>query len=272
MSKELDSSTILQSPIDNRPQFQLQPGQEEICCLSPESFDGLSTTLDVFKEAEVINIINSVVGQNLSSTSAIYAKSDIHDLLGDMELTLSIPSPASTLVWFKEVRGDKDVLIIKDDNNKQLIITNSYLTSFVPYDESLNNYVPPIDDNDLQQVGNEITVNDLDGESIKKLAGSVDDSKIYLLLDDNKQLQAIQCDNRGIFPFPEFAGTSINFETAAHRLKVSRLLPIKCNSYYKLSISEGDDKFWLLTESDTKAGITVNLIEPLEVESFQQFI
>lgn len=259
---------------DRRPNYKLLPGQEELCYLNPIQFDVLCSVIDIYKMAKNINIHESIIGQNIFD--GVYSQSNILDQLNGLKLSLNIinPQKAATLFKLYISKDQRDsILIIKDNIRKQYTITNLIFENYLPFIDEDAQLSSSIINDDYKLLGQPITINDPFGDALSKYNKSVDDdSKVYLLLDENKQLSAVSFHTGSTIRFPDFSDKQITYETASYRLNISRLLPIKGHGGYTLNIAESiglnnQPLFWCITECNTPSGIFTRTTELVQISS-----
>lgn len=261
---------LTESNQNRTPKIILEPGQETLYKLSPVQFDIITSVIDIYKDSEIINIQDSIVGQELSS---IYAISDITDHLNGLKFSMSIPGPTKMLGRLRVMIGNKlDVVVIKDDSNKRFIFKNETLQSSIPYINDSETFEAPIEPDEYDIVGEPVVISKLYGETIRTWYNLVDDhTEVYLLLDKTMQLCGIQYHTNNVLLFPDFANPPICYDTAAYRLNVGKLLPIIGEEGYTLKIAKSKykpkdaDNFWLITECETKYSIHTHLIDNVGV-------
>jgi len=223
--------------------------------ISPASFDSLIKILNVLEKQESIIIENSKICQSINKGATIIS-TDLTDVIGK-NITMQILNPKKAVKLFKAIKGNTNIDIIDDDEQKRYVVTNGTVKVFLPKqaDELALDASPP-DLSSFTPVGKAIEVT----KDVKtNLASILNESEYCELLIHANQMKGVYIPDTAIFLFEEFAAETVDETSADMTLKSYSFLGID-GEKYEMYLGMKDNQHWLLTRVNT-GFIMVDLFE-----------
>ncbi len=250
----------------------IHTNQEIICELTPAIFDALVKILTLLDDSNTIYIKDSIICQTIKNGVAIL-NTDISPLISEDEnknkINLTILNPKKYLKLFKNIKGNSNVFIIDDKDNKKIIITNDTMKIFLP--KQIEETIPDIylpDMNNCELIGTEVEIDKISRTTITS-TGS--DSEYYNLLIHSNQLKGIYIPETAIILIDKYAKENIDENNSELLLKSYAFLSIAAEKY-TLYLSKLDTKYWLVTICNIGNVVDINLYENLTVFSDELLI
>lgn len=246
--------------------------QNIICELTPATFDALVKVLSLLDDSNAIYIRDSIICQSIKNGVAIL-NADITPIVSTNEnnenkVNLTILNPKKYLKLFKNIKGNSNVFIIDDIENKRLIIMNEIIKIFLPkqIEETIDNIDLP-DMNNCNVIGEPVEVDKTSRNTII-MTGS--EAKHYNLLIQSNQLKGVYIPETAIILFDKFAKENIDESNCELILKSFAFLSIPAEKY-TLYLGEVDGKHWLATTCNI-GFMEINIYENLTVYSDEVLI
>lgn len=228
-----------------------------ICQITPANFDMLTKVLSLLEEQGIIIIQDSKICQHINKDTAIL-QTNIDTLIGK-NINFEILDAKKYIRLFKVIRGDNDIKLYDDENNKRYIITNDIITIFIPQrDKTIEEIsLPAISEETI--LGQPLSFNQDTKDVIQNLIKS--ENYTNLIIHQN-QLKGIYVPETCVYLFPEFMEEkNVNESTAELLLKTYSFIRINGEDY-NLSLHKVGSKYWILNHVNT-GFVNINIFEEL---------
>lgn len=243
----------------NKFQPVLLSNQKVLCSMAPARFDAFVKVLGALDSSSSINVIKSEINQNINNGTAIL-QANVNDIIND--LTLQILNPKKSLKLMKAIRGNNDVFIIDDEDNKRFIVTNGEIRAFLPKkidDLTLDSSAPSFDQ--INMMGKILSID----KDIRSIIVNLIDSPHVDLLVYGDQIKAVHIPDTAVYTFSEFLSEKIDESNASMKLRCFSFLNI-AGEKYQIALGEVAGKYWVGTIIDTGIA-TLTILENANIIS-----
>jgi len=231
------------------------PADGVLTSINPAEFDSLIKILNILEKQDAIIIENSKICQSINKGATIIS-TDLEDIIGK-NINIHILNPKKAVKLFKAIKGNADVDIIDDDDQKRYVVTNGIVKVFLPKqaDDITVDSQPP-DLTSFEPIGKVV---EIDKESRNNLTSVLNESEYCELLVHQNQMKGVYVPETAIFLFSEYASENIDETSADMNLKSYSFLSID-GEKYDMYLGTKDDQRWLLTRVNT-GFVIVDLFE-----------
>lgn len=223
--------------------------------INPAEFDSLIKILNVLERQDAIIIEDSKICQSINKGATIIS-TDLKDIIGD-GINMHILNPKKAVKLFKAIKGNANVDIIDDDDQKRYIISNGIVKVFLPKqadDLSIDSQAPDL--SEFTPIGKSV---EIDKDARSNLTSVLGESEYCELLIHQNQMKGVYVPETAIFLFDEYSSENIDETNADMNLKSYSFLSID-GEKYDMYLGSNDGQTWLLTRVNT-GFVVVDLFE-----------
>lgn len=223
--------------------------------INPAEFDSLIKILNVLERQDSIIIEGSKICQSINKGATIVS-TDLKDIIGD-DINMHILNPKKAVKLFKAIKGNANVEIIDDDEQKRYVVTNGIVKVFLPKQaDDLTVDSQPPDLSEFTPIGKAV---EIDKDSRSNLTSILGESEYCELLIHGNQMKGVYIPETAIFLFDEYASENIDETNADMNLKSYSFLSID-GEKYDMYLGSNEGQTWLLTRVNT-GFVVVDLFE-----------
>jgi len=223
--------------------------------INPAEFDSLIKILNILEKQDAIIIEDSKICQSINKGATIIS-TDLEDIIGK-NINMHILSPKKAVKLFKAIKGNANVDIIDDDEQKRYVVTNGIVKVFLPKQaEELTVDSQPPDLSTFIPIGKSVEISK---DSRSNLTSVLGEAEYCELLVHQNQMKGVYIPETAIFLFEEYASEQIDETSADMNLKSYSFLSID-GEKYDMYLGSKDDQEWLLTRVNT-GFVVVDLFE-----------
>ncbi len=247
------------------PQQNPTNGPSLVASMNPAQLDSLIKLLQVLEKQDNVIIKDSTICQSINVGATILF-AELQSIIG-AGVNMHILSPRKTIKLFKAIKGNSNIAIYDDDDQKRYVVTNGAIKVFLPKQASeLDEDISPPNLKEYSMLGKVVSVTKDVRSGISSVLNESDHCE---LLINGNQLKGIYVPETAVYLFEEYAKEPIDETNSELSLKSYSFLGIDAESY-EIFLGQKGDNYWTMCRANTGYLIVdmYESVQPITDESF----
>lgn len=239
------AATPQTTPQTNNFAPNLGANQTIIAKFTPGKFDSLIKVLSVLDDKGIIVINKSLICQLVAGGNGIL-ETDISNLSESQRIDFHILNPKKYLKLFRQMKGNNDIYLIDDPNERRYIIDNGMIQLHLPKQiEEFDKDAEPPNLEGVNMIGSNVV---LTKDQRTAFTAIGDSNHVDLLISDN-QLKGFYVPDTAIVRFPDYTSVNLQLDNCI-KLSAYTFLTVPGEDT-KIFIGVRDNSYWMVQDINT---------------------